>query len=196
MCRWLLMYEPPESVVGKVADAYLATGGDIKEMIRTTLSLENVELASQFDHLKLRRPYHYAVGLMRSVFAKCTAPSPIVAEVRGMGQFPFDRVTPDGYPDDLDTWGSAMMPRWAFATKLLEDAFDGTSIDRSRLDPYLDVPRDELAPAIDRLLTGGVMAPDDVADLQSFIDSFGSVPYSVKAQALGLAASCSSYQFY
>jgi hypothetical protein len=196
MCRWLISYNPPQDLVNEVADVYLATGGDIKEMLRKILAPASVTAANRFEDLKLRRPFHFALSLMQSCFFKCLDPAALVGEVRAMGQFPFDRITPDGFPDSLDAWGSAMLPRWSFSTKLLSESISGALVNHSKLDPYLDVPDGELAQAIDRLLTGGTMAPEDVADVQSFIDSFHTVSFPVKAEAIALAASCSSYQFY
>src|SRR5262249_3528782 len=116
MCRWLLSYEPPESLVAKVVNTYIFTGGDIKEMIRTIFYEALAEPANR-QHAKLRRPYHFVMSLVRALQPEITDLTGLFYEMYPLGQMPYDWSPPNGYPDSFDAWGSALLPRWSFASR-------------------------------------------------------------------------------
>ena len=37
--------------------------------------------------------------------------------------------TPDGYPDTIEAWGSALLLRWVFASALFDGALSGITVD-------------------------------------------------------------------
>src|SRR5262249_31174543 len=64
MCRWLLTYTPSQALVDQVASTYLATGGDIKAMIRVILRPDNVQNAQPNLYPKIKRPFHFEISLL------------------------------------------------------------------------------------------------------------------------------------
>jgi uncharacterized protein (DUF1800 family) len=196
MCRWLLSYEPPEPLVAKVADTYTYTGGDIKQMIRT-IFYEALNVPTTRQDAKLRRPYHYVMSLVRALEPEITDLTGLFYEMYPLGQMPYDWSPPNGYPDSFEAWGSALLPRWSFATRLLENQIYGIRVKPAIVTGLLgDIPNSELANGIDRILTGGTMAREDVQAVQKFMDDIGSYNWTVVRQAIALAASCASYQVY
>jgi hypothetical protein len=196
MCRWLLSYEPSDNLLAKVTDTFIYTGGDIKEMIRT-IFLEALAEPINRQDAKLRRPYHHVMSLVRALQPEITDITGLFYEMYPLGQMPYDWAMPTGYPDSFDAWGSALLPRWTFANRLLENQIYGIRVKPAIVQGMLgNIPNSQLGEGINHLLTGGTMAREDVRDVQAFLDSIGVYTWTVLRQAIALAASCASYQLY
>ncbi|MFO0982754.1 MAG: DUF1800 domain-containing protein [Planctomycetota bacterium] len=194
MCRWLLAYEPPQWLVDRVADTYMNTLGDIKAMIRVILDRD---IAKEMTASKFKRPGHVIEWLVRATKAEITDLTGLFYEYYPVGHMPFDWSPPNGYPDRVDAW-LGLQPRWNFVSRLFDKQVYGTTVKPAVIDSLLgDIPDSELAQGISRILTGGVMSPEDVAEIQGFLDAY-SAPRSwpVLRQALALAAQCASAQYY
>jgi uncharacterized protein (DUF1800 family) len=215
LVRWFLTPTPPDELVQRVADAYLATNGDIKAMLRVVLAKENFRFTSTVVAPKFRRPFHYVVSLLRLLDAKMkfTLPSvplstEIVAHLEEMGHVPYQRVTPDGYPDTVDAWGSTLLPRWTFAADLLRTTLGGPVmggfflIDSAELLARLGFATDPddragLAQRMNERFFGGTLAPREVDELQDFIRAYpGAFTDKALFDALCLGASLPGFQWY
>jgi uncharacterized protein (DUF1800 family) len=96
---------PGEAVVDATADAFSASGGDIRATLRALLL--HPEVAAQM-RLKLKRPNEFTAGVLRRL-----GPDPgqdvlgaIYRSLDAAGQVPFGWPAPDGYPDDRAHWQS------------------------------------------------------------------------------------------
>jgi uncharacterized protein (DUF1800 family) len=116
----LISDTPPQSVVDKVAQAYLASNGQIKPTLTTLLS--STEFWSSVGQ-KVRRPMEYLVATYRTLGVQPETPatfqnknanaSPFLQGLRQirqkmeeLGQFPTGQPTPNGYPDVFVAWTS------------------------------------------------------------------------------------------
>jgi uncharacterized protein (DUF1800 family) len=112
---------PPQSLVDKVAAAYLASNGQIKPTLTTLLS--STEFWGSVGQ-KVRRPMEYLVATYRTLGVRPDTPatfkntdanaSPFLQGLRQirqkmdeLGQFPTGQPTPNGYPDVFVAWTSA-----------------------------------------------------------------------------------------
>ena len=112
MLKWLLDPAPTEAQINTVASVYLATGGDIKSMIRVILNDTWLPAAP----MKLKRPYHFMVSSLRSTNPIVTSLSPMVSQLNNLGHQLFAWDTPDGYPDRIEYWAGNIVPRWNFGS--------------------------------------------------------------------------------
>lgn len=111
LIKWFLGEGTPASLLTKVSDTYLRTGGDIKAMLRDILTAANMSAARP----KLKRPGHLYVGALRAM-------NPTVSSFSWMrwgymsvaGQDMFGWATPDGMPDKTTHWQGLLLPRWNF----------------------------------------------------------------------------------
>ncbi len=111
--------QPNENLVKKVAKSYLATDGDIKEMLRTLF--HSPEFLASVDD-KYKRPIEFVTSVARTLDIE-TAQSTIeqkfnplyilFKEYQDSGQVPFLWSPPTGYPDIAGYWQtiSAMLQR-------------------------------------------------------------------------------------
>ncbi|MGD2110094.1 MAG: DUF1800 domain-containing protein [Phycisphaerae bacterium] len=197
LCRWFLGYNPPEDIVAAVSAKYMATGGDIKEMLRVILRQPILMYRAT---PKLKRPLHQLLSMIRASNAEAQiglAPNyPYLGVLLRMGQVPFYWPAPDGYPDALEAWGSSQLPRWLAASWL----FDGVLPATMDLDALLDAEGGnrpgEQGGAINRILTGGMMSTDEVDLLQQFYDDVSDGDALALSDTFGLAASMPGAQWY
>lgn len=197
MCRWLLGYEPPFELVRLVAETYLQTGGEIKDMIRVILDPDVVVRIPLEDRTKLRQPLHFAISLMRAAAVSSTDLLQITFASQSLGQTPYFWPSPDGPPDSLQKWGSAVLPRWEYASRLFSGGIPGNSPDSTILQLLMQIaPAGNEASKINYALTGGLLSAEDEAEVQSYINAQASFTDEVMREAFALAASSPSFQFF
>jgi uncharacterized protein (DUF1800 family) len=202
LLRWFLTPHPPDELVTRVAGTYLATGGDIRAMLRVILARESLAHATP----KFRRPFHFVVSLLRGLGADVQDALATVLLLSDMGQMPFGYPMPDGYPDTVEAWGAALLPRWDFASLLLTPSLTGEPIPgvhlslesvQAKLDFTGPAERHGLAGRIDARVLGQRLAPQELVGLQDFIDGYPG-PFGGEAllETIALAASLPGAQWY
>jgi uncharacterized protein (DUF1800 family) len=197
LCRWYLAYDPPESVVEAAQQSWLASGGELRSVLRTILSQESLAAAQAWKKGKLKRPFHFASSLLRALGADVHDAGGVLGALTTMGQLPYDWPAPNGYPDALVAWSGGLHGRWTFASNLLDGAIAGIELDANSVLAALGHPLpSDAGRAINALLTGGTMRPNDEAAVQAYVDSFPNVDWPVLREAIALAASSPSYQWY
>ena len=192
MAKWLLAYTPPQAVIDATAATYLATGGDIKAMIRTILTGKNL-MASP---AKYKRPFHLLASSMRGLGAE-------VANIRGarqrvdaMDQRLFYWEQPDGYTDKMSWWSGLAILRWNYAT-YVSNLNSGTAV---RINTVMNfrAPLDSADGVITQMnmrLFGGEMSTVLKTQLTTYLKAG---PYSDTRvrETIALAVSSHQYQWY
>jgi uncharacterized protein (DUF1800 family) len=107
--RQLALYfvsdQPPPALVERMAQTFRRTDGDIAAVLRTML------LAPEFDAAlgtKFKDPMRYVVSAVRLAYPDRTIvdTTPLINWLRALGELPFGRLTPDGYPLTEESWAS------------------------------------------------------------------------------------------
>jgi uncharacterized protein (DUF1800 family) len=200
LTEWVLAYDAPQGLVDAVSQTYLATGGDIKEMLRVIFRRGSIDLVQPWDNPKLRRPYHYGVSLMRATSPEITNVG-ILNEMEKLGQSPYYWAGPDGYPDSIAAWGDNVLGRWELASKFFDNQIVGLTLSDARIDAILSdgggsgLPDSQLARRASEVLTGGAMPANEVDRIQQYANS-RPVDTALKREILALAASMASYQWH
>jgi uncharacterized protein (DUF1800 family) len=194
LLRWFVSYDPPQTLVDRVADRFLATGGDIKSVLRVVLDPQSFADAGVDLAPKLKRPFHLVTSALRASKTSLTQPNRITLELEKLGQGPFEWSPPNGYPDTLEDWGFAVLPRWSFLSRFFDNKIQGNLVDMTVL--LAGVSKSAMGAAINQLLTGGTMAPEDVQSVQAYVNLYPSLTDAVRREALAMATSSPSYQYY
>ena len=97
--------EPPPALVERMAQAFVATDGDIASVLREMFA------APQFRASlggKFKDPLHYALSALRLVLDQRPLPDPqaVIGALARMGEPLYGRPTPDGYPLTRTEWAS------------------------------------------------------------------------------------------
>ncbi len=222
MLRWFLTPQPTQAQVAAVAQVYLTTGGDIKEMLRLILSPSYIQSANIVGpanpSLKFKTPYELMCSLFRATEASLEfhqGAERLVVELESMGNSPFAWGTPDGYPVDAQAWASNLLPRWSFCQRFFDRQGDsipginGVVLDDAKLAQMLtgdpnefsldNIAPDNLPGLIEDMLVGsGAMDPADkqaIASFKTALVATGQFSKPVIARhACSLAASLPSFQ--
>ncbi|HRK20251.1 MAG TPA: DUF1800 domain-containing protein [Fimbriimonadaceae bacterium] len=113
----------------RLAESYLATGGDLKQMIRPMLLSEEMKRAKPI----FKRPFDFVVSSVRAFGGQTDGGKAIQGHLEAMGQPLHQWPMPDGYPDRTAAWTGSLLARWNFALALAHGEIDGTSVDLERL---------------------------------------------------------------
>ncbi len=197
LASWLLVHQPSQELVDQVAQKFLATGGDVKAMIRVILRKKNLVAAEPWNNPKLKRPFHFAISLMRALGVEIDYHGALIEELELLGMRPFTFPPPTGFPDSPQAWGSQLHPRWTFANRLLVGAIPGLIVDQNVIMERLaSTGFGALPQQINALLTGGQMNAFEVGRVQAYLDTQPILDGNVLGEAITLAASSPTFQLY
>ncbi len=123
LCREFLGKEDP-AWIDRMSSAYLASGGDLREMLRPLLTSQDLLTAPPIA----KRPLDFVASSLRATNANTDCGQAVVDHVTRMGQGPQLWPMPDGYPEKAAAWSGSMLGRWNFALALAGGKLAGTNI--------------------------------------------------------------------
>lgn len=103
LVRHFIVDEPTPGMVEPVADAYRASGGDLKA---TALALISLPAAWSEPLAKIRTPYELAIAQFRALGTSYGEKTmwAFTEPLRAMDNLPWERPAPDGYSDETWAW--------------------------------------------------------------------------------------------
>ncbi|WP_310568498.1 DUF1800 domain-containing protein [Gemmatimonas sp.] len=190
MARWLLAYEPPQAVVDATAATYVATGGDIKAMIRTILSGKNLMAAPA----KYKRPFHLAVSSLRGMGAEVVNIRAARQRADQMGMPVFMWEQPNGYPDRVDWWSGLVITRWSYMQYLsTQNSATTTRVDSAAF--RVPDTADGVVAQIATRMFGGELSPALRTQLLTYLRA-GTYSDARVRETISLAGSAQEYQWF
>lgn len=110
---------PPPALVKQLAQRYLQTGGNIREVLRTLLYSQEFMAAANVSN-KFKTPYQYVISAARASQIPVTNTRPLVQALNQLGMPLYGCQTPDGYKNTQDAWlnPDALTRRITFANAL------------------------------------------------------------------------------
>ncbi len=134
LCRLLVQRfvseRPPESLVQEAASVYLATGGDLREVMRAILHSGEFTSGSYRD--KVKRPLLVLVSAARALRAESAEAElgRFVTELRAMGEPLYEAAPPTGFPEASAFWAGtgALLARMNAMRWMAHDPDLGTDL--------------------------------------------------------------------
>ena len=126
--------DPPQSLVDRMSQSFLASGGDIKTVLRTMF--ESPEFwAPGAERSKVKTPLEFVVSAVRASGATVNSPLGLVTALDRLGMPLYGMQTPNGYSWMSDSWVStgALVTRMNFALVLSGDKLPGVRTDWTKL---------------------------------------------------------------
>ncbi len=123
LCRRLVSDQPPDDLVAHAAEVFLAAQDAPDQLKQVVRAIVLSEAFQQTWGEKIKRPLEAAVSLLRALEVDLRAvPDSLYWYLDGLGQAPFGRRPPDGYPDKREAWANTMglLTRWNFSVALVE----------------------------------------------------------------------------
>ena len=125
---------PPQALVDRMAKAYLASGGDIKAVLRTMF--DSPEFWSpEVYRAKVKTPEEFVVSAVRASGAEVTTAIPLFQALEKLGMPLYGMQTPNGYSWMAEPWVNSgdLVNRMNFAVSLSNDRVVGVETDWTRL---------------------------------------------------------------
>ena len=121
--------KPSEALVGRVADAFSKSSGDIKATLRA-LFTDKEFFAPENYRAKIKTPFELAVSSIRAVGGDTNAGPPMLAMLNQLGEVPYGYQAPTGYPDTAEDWVNtgALLERLNYAIAVASNRIPGTHV--------------------------------------------------------------------
>ena len=126
----LVSDDPPPAVVDRAAAAFLATGGDIREVVRAILGSAEF-WAEAFGPGKPKTPLEFVASALRAADAQVSSGRAVAAYLQNMGMPLYSCVPPTGYSNRGADWinPSSQLYRMNFGLDLAAGAIAGVAAD-------------------------------------------------------------------
>ncbi len=121
---------PSEAFVGRVADAFHKSKGDIKITLKALFG-DKEFFAPENYRAKIKSPFELAVSSIRTLGAETNASPALLAMLNKLGEVPYGYQAPTGYPDTAEDWVNtgALLERLNFAVAIASNRIPGTRVD-------------------------------------------------------------------
>ncbi len=126
--------DPPEELVDRMAKTYMATDGDIKEILRTMV--HSPEFNSQkYYRVKVKTPLEFVASVFRATDTNPANPGALVNVIARMGEPLYQMQPPTGYSTTADHWmnSGALVDRLNFSMQFANSKVGGIKFDAPRL---------------------------------------------------------------
>jgi uncharacterized protein (DUF1800 family) len=126
---------PSEALVGRVAEAFQRSAGDIKTTLKALFN-DPEFFAPENYRAKIKTPFEVAVSSIRALGADTNSSPALIALINKMGEVPYGYQAPTGYPDTAEDWVNtgALLERLNFAVAFSSNRIPGTQVDLKKFE--------------------------------------------------------------
>jgi uncharacterized protein (DUF1800 family) len=169
LARRFVSDSPSKALVDHAAQVYLATGGDIREVLRSIVTSPEF-FSQQAFRSKVKAPFEVVVSAMRALNAAPDSTPRTAQVIAYLGEPIFGHQAPNGWPETGESWMNtgAILNRINFGMAAAAGRLPGADI---RTLPALDTigsaPRDKQVDAVVATILNGMVSPDTRAVLLS-----------------------------
>jgi uncharacterized protein (DUF1800 family) len=164
LVRHFVSDDPPPALVDRLAQTFLKTDGDIREVLKVIFFSPEFNSADAY-RAKVKRPFELAISAVRTLGADTNGGPQFHQWIARMGQPLYGFQTPNGYSDVAENWVNtgALLERMNFALSLVSNRIPGTRVDLSRFVGDMrtggSVDRAKLLDRFVNLIVGGEISP-------------------------------------
>ncbi|MGA8027825.1 MAG: DUF1800 domain-containing protein [Bryobacteraceae bacterium] len=122
--------DPPPSLVNRMAQAFMKTDGNLREVMRTMLAAPEFWSEGAYN-AKVKTPFEMVAGAMRATNADVTSAFLLSNELQKMGEPLYRKVEPTGYSSANAEWVSSagLLERMNFAAAVAQNRIGGVKVD-------------------------------------------------------------------
>jgi uncharacterized protein (DUF1800 family) len=121
---------PPPSLVNRMADTFMKTDGDLREVMETMLYSGEFWSPGSY-RAKVKTPFEMVVSAVRTTGAEVTSAFLLSNQIQRLGEPLYKKVEPNGYPIANADWVSSasLLDRMNFALALAHNRVAGVKVD-------------------------------------------------------------------
>lgn len=126
--------DPPPALVDRMAQTYLSSDGDIKQVLRTMVHSPEFWSRTNYRN-KVKTPLEFVASAFRATDTNPTNPGALVGILARMGEPLYQMQPPTGYPMTADHWmnSAALVDRLNFSMQLTTSKLGGMKFDAPHL---------------------------------------------------------------
>jgi uncharacterized protein (DUF1800 family) len=150
LARRFVADDPPPELVRHMAESFLTTDGDIKEVLRTMVNSREFWSPAVYRK-KMKTPLEFVASAIRATGTQLQNPQPIVQALNKMGMPLYQMQPPTGYSTKAEAWmnSDALLDRLNFSVSLASGNMGGVNFDPLRvlaLGLLARAPKEEIVP--------------------------------------------------
>jgi uncharacterized protein (DUF1800 family) len=133
IARRFVADDPPPALVAHMAQTFLETDGDIREVLRTMVKSKEF-WSPQYYRAKVKTPFEFIVSSIRATGAQVDSPQAVLGTLNRMQMPLYGWAPPTGYPMVAASWmnSDALVDRLNFAIQLSNGQVGGVKFDAQR----------------------------------------------------------------
>ncbi len=191
LCQRLVADDPPAGCVDAGARAFLATRGDLAEVVRAIVLGPDFWAARGS---KVKSPLELVTSALRVLGAVPGEGVELTRTLALLGQDLFMNPVPTGYASTASTWLSTgpMLGRMNLAVALAGERLPGAQVDLAGVVP-IDADPDRLVARVDQAILGGTASPHTLAVMREQA-AHAENPRQARAIAVALALGSPEFQ--
>ena len=122
--------DPPASLVDHMADTFLKSNGDIREVLKTMLNSKEFWSEGAYRS-KMKSPFEMVVSAVRAVNGDVDFALPLANQVAQLGEPLYRKQEPTGYSNSSKEWlnSAGLLARMNFALQLANGNMQGVKVD-------------------------------------------------------------------
>jgi uncharacterized protein (DUF1800 family) len=122
--------EPPDTLVDRMAETFLKSDGDIREVLRTLLASREFWSTGAYRS-KMKSPLEMVASAVRAVNGDVDFAFPLVNQVAQLGEPLYRKQEPTGYSNSSEEWvnTAGLLARMNFALQLANNKVPGVKVD-------------------------------------------------------------------
>ena len=193
LVRHFVSDDPPPALVDRVAQTFLKSDGDIREVLKAIFFSPEFNSAAAY-RAKVKRPFELAISAVRTLGADTNGGPQFHQWIARMGQPLYGFITPNGYSDVAENWVNtgALLERMNFALALASNRIPGTRVDLSRFVSDMggakSVDREKLLDRFVTLIVGGEISAQTRETLLKQLNDQISLPAALPTQTASMKA--------
>jgi len=125
--------EPPATLVDRMAQSFLKSDGDIREVLRTMLASKEFWSAGAYRS-KMKSPLEMVASAVRAVNGDVDFAFPLANQVAQLGEPLYRKQEPTGYSNSSAEWvnTAGLLARMNFALQLADNKMPGVKVDTAK----------------------------------------------------------------
>lgn len=134
LARRFVADDPPPALVQAMTQKFLASDGDIKEVLRVMVHSKEF-WSPEVYRKKVKTPLEFIVSAVRATGTQVQNPAPIVQALNKMGMPLYQMQPPTGYSANAQAWmnSDALLERLNFSVSLANGGIGGVNFDPLRM---------------------------------------------------------------
>jgi uncharacterized protein (DUF1800 family) len=128
LAQYFVADNPPEALVQRMTDRYMATSGDLRAVMYVLLKSREFQIDAM-NQPKFKTPFEFVVSTLRASGLQVTNPRPLQGVLNQLGEPLYGCQTPDGYKNTEQAWlnPDALTRRIGFATVVASGRLPGNA---------------------------------------------------------------------